>query len=260
MKQYTLVQILEAQLEDLVRRAPELIEPGLRFVDHQVRTDRGPLDVLLVDDAGALVVAELKVEADDGVFQQAVDYYDYVRRNLDSLARAYSSSSVNPLLEPRLLILAPEFSETLVNRLRWLRIPVLAFSFQIQSFEDQPGDHTPVYREQPIPVVPESLEIQTPEAHYNYITDLSVRELAQKIPTEVRSWDPERVHIDAVSDGISIKRSNRVVAYLLPRRKFFHLGFYDADGQWSEQPIRSAAEMPGALELLRRRFDGLAAR
>ena len=63
-------EILERDLEELVRQAPEHIEKGLRFVDHQRETDRGPLDVLLVDSGHSLAVAELKVvESDDMLWQ-----------------------------------------------------------------------------------------------------------------------------------------------------------------------------------------------
>ena len=70
MLKYKPVQVSEKQLEDLVRQAPDLIEEGLRFIDHQRRTTRGPLDVLLADSANALVVAELKIVEDDHIPMQ----------------------------------------------------------------------------------------------------------------------------------------------------------------------------------------------
>ena len=61
MRKYQPVEVSESQLEDLIRLAPDLIEEEVRFVDHQVSTDRGRLDLLLIDSGNALVVAELKV-------------------------------------------------------------------------------------------------------------------------------------------------------------------------------------------------------
>src|SRR5258708_1284323 len=75
MKRYKLIEVSENQLEEVVRQTPEVIEDGLRFLDHQVATDRGPLDVLLVDSGGALVVVELKVVVDDDMLTQGLDYY-----------------------------------------------------------------------------------------------------------------------------------------------------------------------------------------
>jgi RecB family endonuclease NucS len=84
LKKYNTVIVSEAQLEDLVRQAPELIEDGMQFVDHQRSTTQGRLDVLLVDSGQALVVAELKVVEDDGMLVQGLDYYDYIHARLET--------------------------------------------------------------------------------------------------------------------------------------------------------------------------------
>jgi RecB family endonuclease NucS len=48
MKKFTKADISEQELEDLIRRAPELIEEGLVYVDHQKQAAGGRrLDVLL---------------------------------------------------------------------------------------------------------------------------------------------------------------------------------------------------------------------
>ena len=57
MKKYRWVEVSETKLEDLIRQGTDLIEEGLVFVDHQRMTDRGPLDVLMVDSGGALILA-----------------------------------------------------------------------------------------------------------------------------------------------------------------------------------------------------------
>jgi hypothetical protein len=41
MRRYKIVEVQEKDLEELVRKYPEYIEQGLRYVDHQKRTDRG---------------------------------------------------------------------------------------------------------------------------------------------------------------------------------------------------------------------------
>ena len=79
-----------------MRQAPGLIEPGLDFVAHQSFTDKGRLDVLMVDSGHSLVIAELKVVEADTMLSQGIDYYDYVIRNLDGYARAYSEHKIDP--------------------------------------------------------------------------------------------------------------------------------------------------------------------
>ena len=124
MKKYKIVEVQEKDLEELVRKYPEYIEQGLKYVDHQKRTDRGPLDVLFVDSGKALVVAELKVVEDDSMLVQGIDYYDYITRNIEGLARAYrtKSISIDPTQRPRLFLVAPSFSVSLLNRCKWIGV------------------------------------------------------------------------------------------------------------------------------------------
>ena len=96
MSQYRPVKVSESKLENLVRQAPELIEEGLKHMDHQKRSAGGRLDMLLVDSGGALVVAELKVVEDDWMLVQGIDYYDYVTANLQGLARACPPHGLEP--------------------------------------------------------------------------------------------------------------------------------------------------------------------
>lgn len=58
MKKYKEQEVTERQFEDIVRKMPDSIEDGLRYVDHQKRTQRGPLDVLFVDSGNALEITE----------------------------------------------------------------------------------------------------------------------------------------------------------------------------------------------------------
>jgi RecB family endonuclease NucS len=94
----------------LIRQAPGLIEGGLTYVDHQRLTDRGPLDVLLVDSGNALVVAELKVVEDDSMLVQGIDYYDFVTRNIEGMCRIYKQFKPDPAQPVRLFLIAPSFS------------------------------------------------------------------------------------------------------------------------------------------------------
>ena len=89
MRKYKEQEVTEKQFEDIVRKTPDSIEEGLRYIDHQKRTPRGPLDVLFVDSGNALVVAELKVVEDDTMLVQGIDYYDFITSNLEGFARAY---------------------------------------------------------------------------------------------------------------------------------------------------------------------------
>jgi len=107
------------------------------------KTERGPLDVLFVDSGKALVVAELKVTEDDAMeddamLAQAIDYYDYITMttNIEEFARAYRDKKIDPMQKPRLFLIAPSFSVSLLNRCKWVDIPISLFTFQCIALEN----------------------------------------------------------------------------------------------------------------------------
>ena len=223
MRRYKIVEVQEKDLEELVRKYPEYIEQRLRYVDHQKRTDRGPLDVLFVDSGKALVVAELKVVEDDSMLVQGIDYYDYITRNLEGLARAYKSKniSIDPTQKPRLFLIAPSFSVSLLNRCKWIDIPISLFTFQCIAFEDNPKEIIPIFKEVTIPSRPQPIDVYTIEQRLDYITDRKVRKTVENLLNEIKGWDDKNILIEPTKYDISIKVSGRVFAYLGPRRKHF---------------------------------------
>lgn len=116
MKKYAKADVSEQALEDLVRHHAELIEDGLIYVDHQKPAAGGRLDVLMVDSGKSLVVAELKVVQDDNMLLQGLDYYDYVSTHIESFARLYKTHAIDPTQQVRMFLIAPSFSQALVNR------------------------------------------------------------------------------------------------------------------------------------------------
>ncbi len=256
MKKYTVVEVSERKLEDLVRQAPDLIEAGLRFVDHQAFTTRGPLDVLLVDSGPALIVGELKVVEDDTMLVQGIDYYDYVFRNLDGFTRAYSRYNIDTRQPPRLFLIAPSFSVTLLNRIKWIDIPIRLFTFQCIEFEDAKGELVPIYKEVTPPELPDSyIGGYSLDDRYSYITDLRIRALAQQVVAEIQEWDSQPIFPEATKYDISIKLSLRVLALIGPRRKHFMIYTSDAEGKWAGFSVNSEADLEIVKPLLRATFN-----
>lgn len=169
MKKYTKSDVSEQELEDIVRRNAGLIEEGLVYVDHQKPAAGGRLDVLLVDSGKSLVVAELKVIQDDGMLIQGLDYYDYVSTHVESFARLYKTHSIKPTQQVRLFLVAPTFSQTLVNRCKWLDLQISLFTFNCLKFEGE-VDVVPIFTEQQVTPPPRDLRgvapRRSPELHY----------------------------------------------------------------------------------------------
>lgn len=258
MKKYNKIDIKEKELEDLVRRFPETIEDGLRYIDHQKYTDRGPLDVLLVDSGNSLVICELKVVEDDNVLMQGLDYYDYIVNNLEGFARAYNSLGFNitPTQEPRLILVAPSFSIGLLNRCKWLDISISLFTYQciILDIGDS-NEIIPIFQEVTIPLKPRSVEVYTLEQRLNYITDAAVRQNVSNLIHKLKEWDKTKTVAEATKYDISFKVSGRVFAYLSPRRNYYLISTYDQDGLWKSYKVENLDDLEFALQIVKSNFD-----
>ncbi|MDB5335987.1 MAG: hypothetical protein JWN70_1606 [Planctomycetaceae bacterium] len=250
MKKFTRVDILESQLESLVQQHPELVEAGLKYVDHQKVTAGGRLDVLLVDSGKAFVIAELKIVQDDGMLLQGIDYYDYVSTHIEAYARLYKDHGVDPTKPVRLLLIAPSFSQSLVNRCKWIDAPISLFTYQCLKFDDD-DDLFPIFTDQPLPTLPPILTIPKLEDNLAYITDSSVRTEAQTLLDEMKAWKPGNVTLDAIRGAISLKINNRVFAYFHPRRKHYVISTYNADETWTDYPVKSADDLAMVKPLVR---------
>lgn len=254
MKKYKTVEVTEKQLEDLIRQGADLIEDGLKYIDHQRRTDRGPLDVLMVDSGGALAVAELKVVEDDTMLVQGIDYCDYVSKNVDALARLYKDSDIKPEQAPRLILIAPSFSVTLLNRCKWIDIRISLFAFKCIILEDS-SDIIPVFTEITLPSRPEQLVTVTIEDHLNYITDSEVKQTVKHLLDEIREWGKDRVLIEPTKYYISMKIHGGVFAELHTRRKHFIIGTSDSGNNWTTYPIAKGEDLTNIKALLKANIE-----
>lgn len=256
MRKYKVIEVSEKQLEDMVRKAPDSIEEGLRYVDHQKRTDRGPLDILLVDSGNALIVAELKIAEDDGMLVQGIDYYDYVSANVEAFARACKDKDIDPKQEPWLFLIAPSFSVSLLNRCKWVNIQIRLFTFQCIEIENHPKDPIVVFNEVKVPSTPEPPEVYTTiDEKLNYITDEAVREIAAGLLREVKTWDEENVSADSLKNDISIKVSGRVFSYVSTRRKYFFVSTFDRENKWTSFRIQQVEDLEEVKDLLRTNYE-----
>lgn len=249
MLKYKKVDVSEQQLEDLIRQSSGLIEEGLVFVDHQKRAAGGRLDVLFVDSGRSLVVAELKVIEDDGMLFQCLDYYDHVAARIETYARLYQSHNVDPTQPVRLLLVAPSFSQTLINRCKWIDAPISLFWYSCIKLE-KGGDVIPVFSEQAIPSPPDTVVVHKLDDHLSYITDAKVRANASKVLDQIKQLKPDRISMDALKYAISLKVDGRVVAYLHPRRKHYLISTFNADDKWTDYPIQGDDDLSSVLQLV----------
>jgi len=85
--------LLEDPLMKIVSSHPSILEPGMRFIDANVDTEAGEIDLVLQDNQGQYVVAEAETIADDFAVGQVC-----------RLAASYAEKVKSPLKDIRRLI------------------------------------------------------------------------------------------------------------------------------------------------------------
>lgn len=258
MFEYETREIDEKKLEDMARQAPHLIEEGLRFVDQQRRAGRGPLDVLFVDSGSALVVAELKAHPDDGMLMQGLDYYDSVSANLDRIARAYSRFNVDASQRPRLMLIAPSFSQTLINRCKWvddeLKLSLFAYKYIVAKESKQ---DTLVFIEIEMPARPEVGEEPTLDALLAYIKDEQIRALGKRLFDDIKAWNPNAVVVRSRKGYAPIFVNGKKLADWAPVRQAWRVWTNDEDGNWKMFSVVDEGDYGALLKVLSSNFARL---
>ena len=257
MASYDYVEVLEKELEALISINADKIENGLKYLDHQKRTERGPLDVLFVDSGNALIVTELKIVEDDNMLVQGIDYYEDVTKNIEQLARMYNQLGkveIDPMQKPRLFLIAPSFSIFLLKRTNWIDIPISLFTYRCIKMNTQ-NEILPVFTEVSIPGRIKPIEVYTYEQRLSYFRDEIVKVRFTKLIEYVKSFDERKIAIDPIKYDISIKVNGKVISYFCPRRKNFIIYTYDTDSEFKPFQVNSDEDLPNIKELLRLNYD-----
>jgi len=254
---YSTVEVDEKTLEFLTSQNADKIELGLKYLDHQKRTERSPLNILFVDSGNALIIAELKVVEDDNMLVQGIDYYEDITKNLEYLARLYNKSqgtNIDPTQKPRLFLMAPSFSINLLKRSSWIDIPISFFSYKCIKI-DANQDILPIYHEINIPGRIQPIEVYTVEQRLNYIQDEEVKKRFKKMLNTITEYDNKKISIDAVKYDVSVKVSGKVISYFCPRRKNFIIYTYDTDSEWKPFSIDSEEDCNNIYQIIKMNYE-----
>jgi hypothetical protein len=102
------------QVAAILRDRNLALEDGLSVIDEGVPCPpAGEIDVLAVDRTSQLVIVDFEVTVDDDLLLRGLGHVDWIVRNLANVRRMYAGRTINFSAVPRLMLLAPRFSETL---------------------------------------------------------------------------------------------------------------------------------------------------
>lgn len=211
--------ITEEELENYLVANPSQIREGLTFLSRQFRTDSGPLDMLVLDDDGMIWVIELKVESDDGQLIQGLRYYDYVRSNIESIARGFSGEGheIDVNKGPGLILVSTDFTSTLKRITKYVSVPIDLF--EAMPIEIPSGEKQVLCRNVDLGAPYEPLTIPTREGNLAYIEDESVRNFCRKCLEQLESKGAEIRPLKG--EWFTMRHSGKIFMSLGCKQKFF---------------------------------------
>jgi hypothetical protein len=241
----------EGHLEDLLSSDPTNIEPGMRLLARQWNTRRGPLDMLLLDQDGRVVVAELKLDEDDEMLMQGLDYLAWVNENLDSVALAFPKSEVAVKKSPRLILIARGFSDLLRARARYLKEDMQPTLLAYRAIQ---------HAEEPLVVLQEIQVGDLPRArpgppreteHREYLVGDELRALWDKATELFKSLSSE-VMPSPTNTYLGFKHRGHIIGSLYSCKRHFWVLYYSRRGEWGwhlkiskEEDFKQLAEEVG---------------
>lgn len=149
---------------------------------------------------------------------QTMRYYDYVSQNVDKIAKLYSKIKIATDEEPRIILIAPAFSETLRKSAKYVDLKLDLFEYDYLS-----TDHTRglVCRSVDIETPKEMPARKTVEDHLNYITNEKVRNLCAKTIEKIEGIG-EDIEAHGVMHYVGFKYRGRLFARLKTKRNYFY--------------------------------------
>ncbi len=104
----------------------DALEEGLRVIDANIPCHPcGEIDLLGVDRTSHLTVIDFDTTVNDGLVLRGMGHFDWVVRNMPNVQRMYREQAINVSLEPRVFLLAPQFSPLLRCVARQITRPLI---------------------------------------------------------------------------------------------------------------------------------------
>lgn len=223
----------EPELREMLASDPEIIEKGLTVLKQEYPTESGPIDLLCADDEGRLCVVELKVDQDDTMLLQALRYYDWVYTNRDRIKEMFKEKTIDSNKEPKVILIARDFSETLVKSAKYItpRIDLYSYKYLQSSKTNEKGlllipvtVEEPERPPEPLPRV---------EDYINYITELGTKETFKKFLNKLQSMG-EGIRLNPTKYFLSVFFRGKRMAVIETRRSFFNV-YLTRESEWTDK-------------------------
>jgi hypothetical protein len=104
-------QVTREQIAAALKEFGGALEDGLRAIDAEISCGPcGEIDILAIDRASQLTIIDFETTPSDELLIRGLGHFDWMIQNLLNVRRMLRGQAINFSLEPRLFLLAPQFS------------------------------------------------------------------------------------------------------------------------------------------------------
>jgi len=118
------------RLAIILREVAGALEEGLRAIDTKIPCHPcGEIDLFAISRGSQFTIIDFDTAINDGLLLRGIGHFDWVVRNMPNVRRMYREQAINFSLQPRLFLLAPQFSplfrcvarQIICPQIQWVR-------------------------------------------------------------------------------------------------------------------------------------------
>ena len=112
-----------SQLISLLRQQTSALEDGIRAIDSNIPCCEaaGNIELLALDRLNQLTIIDMDENPNDSLLLRGFGHFDWIVRHIPIIRRMYQEQMIDFSLQPRLILVAPEFSPLLRSAARHAR-------------------------------------------------------------------------------------------------------------------------------------------
>ena len=119
-------QITREQVVAILKEFEGAIEPGMTTIDEGIPCPPyDEIDLLAVDRLSQLTIIDFETTSSDDLLMRGLCHFDWALRNIANLRRMFRGQPINFTLQPRVVLLAPEFSARMRDVARHITRPYI---------------------------------------------------------------------------------------------------------------------------------------
>lgn len=116
-------------LQELVLNQLEAIPGQIRVLETDIQTESGPV-ILGLDREGRLAVLTMSLVQEEDLLSRLVGIYGWVLQNLSVLSRFYAKRGLDSTRVPRIIAIAPEFPQAVMDGIAHLAFTVELYRYR----------------------------------------------------------------------------------------------------------------------------------